>query len=640
VEYLAELLESNPENAFLLIKGALSQVGQKIALEENLEKQPVTKLVLLVDQFEEIFTTEDLTPKNRESLVAVLRSLANSGLVWVIATMRSDFFHRCDEIPALVELKSGLGQYQLVPPSPAEISQIIRKPAQIAGLRFEVDSKTGEQLDDLLRDAAVRNPASLPLLEFCLDELYQRRSDQNVLTLESYKEMGGVEGALAQRAEEAFGRVSPDAQNQFDTVFRQLVTVTPGEESSVTRRTEPLETFSAQPGQKELVDALTKDRLLVSGANDAGQPVVSVAHEALLRSWPRLHSWIESSMEFFRERFRLEYSLNRWRDEGQTDELLLREGKPLASAEALVNQWRDYLKAEEIDYVERSAAYHHARAQRRIRRLQVTIAGVAVLAILAAISSIFAFQQQREAVAAAEEAEKQKTLAEDAAEEARRQEGIAKAQTLKSQETTLQILEGNFRLAFENKDYDSALNWLEEAKTTARQVGRPTETYEIWQATLLPRVNQVEWEIPFAARFNCVVTSGDGSETFFLVNDQFYRLFFEGDGSPRVEALQFDHRVRTVDSFVVDHRNRRLIYSDEEQLFAYAFEAGGEAVQLMDGLNGGIFMTEDQEAIWFVRNLNLEIWSPDMETRLASYPYPHVENGYVISVSLIVRKTN
>ncbi len=637
VEYLAELLETNPDNAFLIIKGALSQVGQKIALEENLESQPVAKLVLLVDQFEEIFTTDDLSPKNRESLVAVMRSLANSGLVWVIATMRSDFFHRCDEIPALVELKAGLGQYQLVPPSPAEISQIIRKPAQIAGLRFEVNSQTGEQLDDLLRDAAVKNPTSLPLLEFCLEELYQRRNDQNILTLASYAEIGGVEGALAKRAEEAFSSTSPNAQNQFDAVFRQLVTVTPGEETSVTRRTEQLEAFAQQSAQKELVDALIEERLLVSGLNEAGVPVVSVAHEALLRSWPRLQSWIDSSMEFFRERFRLEYSLNRWKDEGQTDELLLREGKPLASAEALVNQWSDYLRAEEIAYVEHSIAHHKQRALRRIRRLQVTLAGFAILFVLSAITGVFALQQKSQAEAekqraedAATEAENQRILAEQAALEAQRQEGIAREQTRKSIETTLQIQEGNFRLAFDRKEFSDSIFWLEQARATAEELGQSTGKYGAWQATLYPRITQVSWENGYGTTITDLDVTSTGEEVYVLFNNQFYHADLTVD-SPRFAPILFKHGVRTIDSFVVDEENQRLLYTDEKSVFAFSLEGDNSTATetVLEGLAGGIFNVENSKDIWFVRNGEVEIWSPDLSTKLESFPYPYVENGYV-----------
>ena len=82
---------------------------------------------------EELFTTE-AEPASREALVRLLAAFAGSGLVWVIATIRADFFHRCGEVPGFSALKDGLGSYELLPPTGPEIAQIIREPARAAGL--------------------------------------------------------------------------------------------------------------------------------------------------------------------------------------------------------------------------------------------------------------------------------------------------------------------------------------------------------------------------------------------------------------------------------------------------------------------------------------------------------------------------
>src|SRR4029078_5924671 len=94
------------------------------------------RLALAVDQLEELFTTE-AEPAARALLVRLLAVFAGTGLVWVIGTIRSDFYHRCSEIPGFSELKDGLGSYELLPPSGPEIAQIIREPARTAGPRLE-----------------------------------------------------------------------------------------------------------------------------------------------------------------------------------------------------------------------------------------------------------------------------------------------------------------------------------------------------------------------------------------------------------------------------------------------------------------------------------------------------------------------
>ena len=92
-----------------------------------------SRLVLAVDQMEELFTTET-EPASRALFVRLLSAFAASGFVWVIATIRGDFFHRCGEVPGFSALKDGLSSYELLPPTGAEISQIIREPASAAGL--------------------------------------------------------------------------------------------------------------------------------------------------------------------------------------------------------------------------------------------------------------------------------------------------------------------------------------------------------------------------------------------------------------------------------------------------------------------------------------------------------------------------
>ena len=159
---------------------------------------------------EELFTTEK-EPASREVLVRLLAAFAGSGLVWVIATIRSDFFHRCGEVPGFSALKDGLGSYELLPPTGPEIAQIIREPARAAGLRFEESADRG-RLDDVLQEAAAADPGSLPLLEFVLDALYEAGRERRVLTFAAYRALGGLEGAIARRADEVVDALPPDIQ--------------------------------------------------------------------------------------------------------------------------------------------------------------------------------------------------------------------------------------------------------------------------------------------------------------------------------------------------------------------------------------------------------------------------------------------
>ncbi len=187
---LAAMLRDQPSSVPLLIKGALSQAASVLKPASESSPQPEARLLFVVDQLEELFTLESLTADHRSRFALALSALASSGRTWVIATLRSDFYGSLGTVPSLVELKEGLGQYDVQPPTPAELGQMIRLPAEAAALRFEERKETGERLDEVLRDAAVRAPDSLPLHEFTLDELYERRNERGQLTFEAYEQLG------------------------------------------------------------------------------------------------------------------------------------------------------------------------------------------------------------------------------------------------------------------------------------------------------------------------------------------------------------------------------------------------------------------------------------------------------------------
>ncbi len=157
----------------------------------------------------------------------------------MIATLRSDFYAPFAAVPEFAELKEGLGHYDLQPPTPTEIGQLIREPALAGGARFE-ETKDGARLDDLLRDEALQDPAVLPLLEFLLHELYERRTERGQLTFEAYHTLGGVTGALARRAEATFNELAAEVQRELPAGFRQLVTLGTLSEETPTRKTVPL----------------------------------------------------------------------------------------------------------------------------------------------------------------------------------------------------------------------------------------------------------------------------------------------------------------------------------------------------------------------------------------------------------------
>jgi tetratricopeptide (TPR) repeat protein len=377
----AALLTDAPQHAIAPLKMALARLAQS-----HDSGAAVVRLLLAVDQLEEMFTLKQFDAIQREQFVAAIAALSRSGLVWVVGTMRSDFYPLCAQLPELAALKDGAGQYDLLPPTFDEIGQMIAYPTRAAGLRFELDAESGERLDALLHEAAAGNPRSLPLLSFTLDELYQRRSDQGVLTLAAYRELGGIEGALAQRAEATFASLPVDVQDELPSLLRSLVARLGEEDEQPTSRPVVLADVDVETPRGRLIAALIEARLLATDRADDGQPVARLAHEALLEHWPRVRQWLEEDREFLRIRDRVSRAADVWRKEQEPEDMLLAPGRALQQAEDLLTTRARDLTSDEVRYVRTS---QRVAAGRRRRRLAVALGSAAIF--FAVVSAFGAF---------------------------------------------------------------------------------------------------------------------------------------------------------------------------------------------------------------------------------------------------------
>ncbi|HXC27678.1 MAG TPA: hypothetical protein VNV38_06960 [Stellaceae bacterium] len=371
-------------------------VGVGLRAAQNVNQSAASgapRLVLLVDQLEELFTFTDTG--ERAGFVALLTALASSGQVWLILTMRSDFYHRIDDAPGLRELATGR-QYSLAPPRPAEIGEIVRRPAAAAGLRYAIDEASGLGLDAIIAEAAAQDPAALPLLSFALDELYRRDiadSRSDTLTVVTYRAFGGLEGAIAERAEEVCAALPGDA---VEAVLRELVTLREDQDEASVRPALRVDAATT-PEREHVIESLVAARLIVSTGTPAG-PVLRLAHEALIRHWPRLRDLIAADREFLRVRTRLQQDRDLWESEGRSVDLLLPRGKRLAEGAELLTTRRGDLDTGIAAFIEASVARERMLSRRQLRRTQIFAATVAVLGLAAIGFGIFA-ERQREAAA-------------------------------------------------------------------------------------------------------------------------------------------------------------------------------------------------------------------------------------------------
>jgi formylglycine-generating enzyme required for sulfatase activity len=351
-EELKKSLTGNPQQVVFAVRQGLNRAAQAAGLTREGE----ARLTLVVDQLEELFTQDGITPGTRLAIVAALEALARSGLVWIIATMRSDFFDRLETVPALAELSKGEARYLLAPPSEAEIAEIIKYPAREAGLRFEKDAHRGVSLEDDLRKAAARDQGALPLLSFVLDQLWQHRDERQTLTFAAYKALGGLEGALGQQAEAVFQEQPEATRAELAAILRALVTT--GADGKATSRWTPMSAFAASAPQRSLIKAFLdpKARLLIADSDVLEGARVRVAHEALLTHWERARDQIAADIRDLELRGRLEQAARRWRAAASKDKnsLVLPPGLPLAEAQALRRRWGAQLPKDVVDFIAKS----------------------------------------------------------------------------------------------------------------------------------------------------------------------------------------------------------------------------------------------------------------------------------------------
>jgi hypothetical protein len=350
------------------------------------DTEGTARLIVVCDQFEEIFD-ETVTAQDRVAYCEAIRTLILTGRIWVIATLRADFYSRCAELPeSFRDLFVGRGGlFTAGGPRPAEIAQMIRRPALMAGLAFERRGDPEEGLDEVLRDAASGNPTALPLLEFTLDELWRRSEGSGTLRFSDYESLGGLQGALKIRAEEEFARLPGPIQATLPKVLAALVHTDPTDERLILQNRAPLAQFSGSPECKALIDAFVSAHLFVGDRSADGTPVIGLAHEALLREWPPAVQWIEQNRETLRLRAGITTAAALWRNASDSGEGRLMVGALLKDAAKLLAANPEALAPEERRYVQSSIAEDRRQRRRLLLRGAIAASAVAVAILIPTI---------------------------------------------------------------------------------------------------------------------------------------------------------------------------------------------------------------------------------------------------------------
>ncbi|WP_051799759.1 nSTAND1 domain-containing NTPase [Catenuloplanes japonicus] len=382
---MAELAVQLARHAGVPAGGLLAELREDPARAHLMVRQGVpgdADLLVVVDQFEETFATCD-DPAERAEFIAALLAMCREpdGRARVVLAVRADHYARFTEHPALLAALTD-AQVLIGGMTPAELREAVTRPAERRGARVE-----GALAATIVAEVTDR-PGALPLAAHALREAWRRRQGAMV-TLGGYEAAGGVAGAVAHTAERTYERLSAPQQRVTQRVLLRMIDV--GRDGLITRRRlrrDELDTIDLAP---VVIDALAAARLVTTDRD-----TIEIAHEALIRAWPRLRGWVETHRAGLRLHRQLTEAATVWATLGRDDGALYRGLRLSTTIEAGIPD----LTAAEQDFLDASRALRDREARHRQRRTRWLVAGLtAVLVLVSALATgavVSAFRAESE----------------------------------------------------------------------------------------------------------------------------------------------------------------------------------------------------------------------------------------------------
>jgi energy-coupling factor transporter ATP-binding protein EcfA2 len=367
-EGAAEYAAKIGREAEQLRAGDVALLSHMIREELDQAEGKPDRLLLYIDQWEELYAQApspgdgDQPAAHRgdaNRFIDLLLAASQSTPVSVVATVRADFY---DPLIGHEKMRALLPAQQMLlgAMSRAELERTVVEPAKKVGLAFSPPGLVTQIVDEVGEDEGM-----LPLLQYALKETWSLREGQ-VMTADSYARSGGAREAIRITAERTFEALAHEDQLAARKLFLRLVTPGEGQEDTRARAAMPTE-----EALRRIVEQFAgpRTRLLVTGWDRATRPTVEVAHEALIRTWPRLRGWIDANREKLRARAAILRDKAEWEEQQRREDLLLPAGFQLERARALLAEPGDLATEDIREFIELSSARQSARedAERKQR---------------------------------------------------------------------------------------------------------------------------------------------------------------------------------------------------------------------------------------------------------------------------------
>ncbi len=374
IETLAPALRQDIPEVLRLLRVGLNGLSLAAGSEP-----PAAPPLLVLDRVEVLFQV--VAEADSKEFLACIERLVASRLAVVLAVCRNDFYPSLAAHPLLMSGKEHGAHMDLAPPDAEALAQIIRLPARAAELAYGIDASGMNRLDDRLYSDALQARDALPLLQYTLQELYLHRAPGNELTWAAYDALGGLDGAIGRRAEAVLAGLPAAQQEALQRLLPRLVAVG-ADDAAPGSRWVPSGELDCRD-ERALVDAFVEARLFVAD-HVGGCTGFRVAHEALLRCWPRVSAWVAQHRATLAAREELMPWVRRWLEGGRAGALLLPRGPLLWQAGQALAESPRLFGEDERCFVTRS----QARVRRQVRWRWAGLAGALAFAVAAGVAAV------------------------------------------------------------------------------------------------------------------------------------------------------------------------------------------------------------------------------------------------------------
>ena len=673
----AEDLENAGRAALAPIERALKSVAEAESKAWGSEKEAPARLLLVIDQLDELFAP-DVDDAARAAFARLIERMASSGLVWIVATLRAEFYEAFLKSqlarlasPEVVDTTRRLElTFDLLPPGLTEMAEIVRGPARAAGLDWEIDPASKERLDDrLLTD--IDRPDLLPLVQFVLEQLYEQRDQKDgavALTFDAYRALGRLDGAIDKAAEKALSQLGPAEQAALPRLLRGLVTYArraPGSGNSAVALVQAQRKVAAHDAAStRLVDALTEARILVSGNDQDKAPIVALAHQRVIEAWQNARRIVAENENLLRVREEVEDARLRWMESGQRRDRLIPPGLPLSEAENAMGMLNDEFRPETRAYIKKSG---------RAARVRQTLLGTAAIIFLM-VAGVAAFAYHRAGQAAIEaefqrdSANRATIEAKGAATEAEFQRRAAESASLEAKDRQIQALRNqSSAMAALSKDVLASNQTLATKFALAawpRTASDPMPQNEEALTALSEAVSQLRERQVYRGHYGAVldaVFSSDGSKIISwaasdfmesgeigVLPDKTARVWDVASG--QVKAILRGHEGQIVAAAFSPDGSRVLTAAKDHTVRVWEIATGRviDVMQIDDGKDTDdtffyVSFSQDGKFVFTRSGFAVQIWNVERHNRVAIFQHqnakyrqlgPHLSEGSVYHYSL------